>query len=120
MSAQKRASIFALCGLSSTCRIEVAKVALTFARAFLQLRHALRVTESGALRRFPVEEVISGVSISPRGRRGSDPVLSDVDWLGLLVEALLSPNEGRILRNDMVYECRVTQLAFRSWMGDDI
>lgn len=59
----------------------------------------MRVTDSGTRRRFEEEELLSaGVSFSPRGRRGSDPVLSDVDWLGLLADALLSPNEGRILR----------------------
>lgn len=68
------------------------------ARAFLQLRQALRVTDSGTLRRFDEELLSAGVSFSPRGRRGSDPVLSDVDWLGLLADALLSPKEGRILR----------------------
>lgn len=71
------------------------------ARAFLQLRQALRVTDSGTLRRLDEEELLpAGVSLSPRGRRGSDPVLSDVDWLWLLLlaDALLSPNEGRILR----------------------
>lgn len=75
---------------------------LTFALAFLQLRQALRVTDSGTLRRLDEEALVSGVSFSSRGRRGSDPVLSDVDWLGLLVEALLSPNEGRILRKDIL------------------
>jgi hypothetical protein len=70
----------------------------------LQLRHAFRVTDSGTLRRFEAREelLVSVVSISPPTRRGSDPVLSDVDWLRLLVEALLSPNEGRILRNDII------------------
>jgi len=29
----------------------------------------------------------------------TDPVISDLDWLGLLADALLSPDEGRILRN---------------------
>jgi hypothetical protein len=53
----------------------------TFARAFLQLRHAFRVTDSGALRRFDAREelLLSAGSFSPRLRRGSDPVLSDVD-----------------------------------------
>jgi hypothetical protein len=52
---------------------------LTFARAFLQLRQALRVTDSGTLRRLDDEVLLSASSLSPRFRRGSDPVLSDVD-----------------------------------------
>jgi len=54
---------------------------LTFARAFLQLRQAFRVTDSGTLRRFEEREelLLSAISFSPRARRGSDPVLSDVD-----------------------------------------
>jgi hypothetical protein len=46
------------------------------------------------------EELLSaGVSLPPRGRRASDPVLSDVDWLGMLADALFSPpDEGRITR----------------------
>ena len=76
---------------------------LAFARAFLQLRQALRVTDSGTLRRLEDREELplSTPSLSPRARRGSDPVLSDVDWLGLLVDALLSPKEGRIFRKDI-------------------
>lgn len=58
----------------------------------------MRVTDSGTLRRFEEEELLStGVSLSPRGRRGSDPVLSDVDRSWLLADALFSPNEGRDL-----------------------
>lgn len=69
---------------------------LTLARAFLQLRQALRVTDSGTLRRFDKEELLSATfSFSPRFRRGSGPVLSGVDWFG---EPLLSPKFGRILR----------------------
>jgi len=54
---------------------------LTFARAFLQLRQAFRVTDSGALRRFEEREELldSASSFSSRVWRGSDPVLSDVD-----------------------------------------
>jgi hypothetical protein len=73
----------------------------TLARAFLQFRQAFRVTDSGTRRRFD-EEVPLSTSFSPRARRGSDPVLSEVDWLGLLVDALLSPKDGRILRNDII------------------
>jgi hypothetical protein len=53
----------------------------TFARAFLQLRHAFRVTDSGTLRRFDAREelLVSAASFSARTRRESDPVLSDVD-----------------------------------------
>ena len=59
----------------------------------------MRVTDSGTLRRLGEEELLSaGMSLSARGRRGSDPVLSDVEWLGLLADALLSPEEGLILR----------------------
>ena len=52
----------------------------TFARAFLQLRQAFRVTESGTRRRF-VEEILLPVStsFSLRTWRGSDPVDSEVD-----------------------------------------
>jgi hypothetical protein len=46
----------------------------------------------------------ASTSLSPSGRRGSLPVLSDVDWLGLLGDALLSPKEGRILRKDIIIE----------------
>jgi hypothetical protein len=67
----------------------------------LQFRQAFRVTDSGTRRRFD-EEVPLSSSFSPRARRGSDPVLSEVDWLGLLVDALLSPKDGRILRNDII------------------
>lgn len=61
----------------------------------------MRVTDSGTLRRLEEEVLLSAGSFSPRPRRGSEPVLSDVDWLGLLgvVDALLSPNDGRMLRN---------------------
>lgn len=60
----------------------------------------MRVIDSGTLRRLDEEELLSaGVSLSPRGRRGSDPVLSGVDWLMLLADALFSPpDEGRITR----------------------
>lgn len=85
----------------------------TFARAFLQLRQAFRVTESGTFRPLfdaVVEALIlpevlmlpASPSLSPRGSRGSlPPVLSDVDWLGLLGDADAlppSPKDGLILR----------------------
>jgi hypothetical protein len=66
---------------------------------------ALRVTDSGTLRRFDevlaseVVAVLTSGPFSPRGRRESE--LSGVDS-GLLVDALLSPNEGRILRKDIL------------------
>lgn len=73
---------------------------LTLARAFLQFKQAFRVTDSGALRRLDADELLSA-SFSPCSRRDSDPVLSVVDWLGLLVDALLPPSvEGRIERKD--------------------
>lgn len=66
----------------------------TFARAFLQLTHAFRVTDSGTRLRLDEEAALSN-SFSLRGRRGSDPVLSDVvECLGVLAEPLLSPKEG--------------------------
>lgn len=68
----------------------------------MQLRQAFRVTDSGTLRRLEEEEaLLSRASFSLRGQRGSDPVLSDVDWLGLVDAELWSPNEGRILRKDI-------------------
>ena len=72
----------------------------TFALAFLQFRHALRVTESGTRRRLEALLLLSGFSLSPERmlRIGSEPVDSE----GLLVEAELSPKDGRILRKDMV------------------
>lgn len=73
---------------------------LTFARAFLQLRQAFRVTDSGTLRRLEEEVLLSGASFSLRARRGSDPALSGVDC-GLLADVLSSLNEGRILREDI-------------------
>jgi hypothetical protein len=73
---------------------------LTFARAFLQLRQAFRVTNSGTLRRLEEEVLLSGASFSLRARRGSDPALSGVDC-GLLADVLSSLNEGRILREDI-------------------
>ena len=58
------------------------------------------MTDSGTRLLFE-DELLSGVSFSlARGWRGSDPVVSGVDWLGLLVDALPSP-EGRIFRNDI-------------------
>lgn len=48
---------------------------LTFARAFLQFKQALRVTDSGTRLRLEEELVLSAISFSPRPRRGSDPVL---------------------------------------------
>jgi hypothetical protein len=48
---------------------------LTFARAFLQFKHAFRVTDSGTLLRLEDEVLLSEISFSPRARRGSDPVL---------------------------------------------
>ena len=66
--------------------------AFTFARAFLHCTQALRVTDSGTLRCF--EEAF------PWARRGSDPVV-DSDVFGVVVGVLLSPNEGRILRNEL-------------------
>ena len=63
----------------------------TFDRAFLHCTQALRVTDSGTLRCF--EETF------PWARRGSDPVV-DSDVFGVVVGVLLSPNEGRILRNE--------------------
>ena len=62
------------------------------------------MTDSGTLRRFEAREelLVSADSFSARTLRGSDPVLSEVDWLGLLVDALLSPKDGRILRNDII------------------
>jgi len=84
----------------------------TFARAFLQLRQAFRVTDSGTLRRLDdaVEplmllEVLLLELPPSSGWRGSLPelpVLSDVDWLGLLGDSLLSPKDGRILLKDII------------------
>ena len=76
----------------------------TLARAFLHCRQALRVTDSGTLRRLEEEALAPERPPSPslpRGRRGSDPVV-DSDVLGVVVGVLLlSPNEGRILRNEL-------------------
>lgn len=74
----------------------------TFARAFLQLRQAFRVTDSGTLRRLELAACPS-VSFSRRLRR-------DVDGLGVVVvgEALpmegvsLSPTDGLNLRRDIL------------------
>lgn len=95
----------------------------TFARAFLQLRQAFRVTDSGTLRRFDdaVEPLmLPEVLLLPEssGRRGSLlpelPVLSDVDWLGLLGDALLSPKDGRILRKDIIVGRCLRLMSYRS------
>jgi len=51
----------------------------TLARAFLQLRQAFRVTDSGTLRRLDEVVLLSSTSLPVRARRGSDPVDSDVD-----------------------------------------
>jgi hypothetical protein len=75
----------------------------TLARAFLHGTQALRVTDSGTLRRFDdaLPVVLPSTSFSPRIRRGSDPVV-DSDVFGVLVGVLLSPNDGRILRNALL------------------
>lgn len=69
------------------------KRAHTLARAFLQLRQAFRVTDSGTRRRFDVllpafvaavPMLPASISVSARRRgRGSLPVPSEVDWLGV-------------------------------------
>lgn len=71
----------------------------TFALAFLQFTQALRVMETGTRRRLES----SGPGSRPLSparclRRGSELVDSDVDWLGLLLEALLSATDGLMVR----------------------
>lgn len=70
----------------------------TFALAFLQFTQALRVMDAGTRRRLET----SGPGSRPLSarclRRGSELVDSDVDWLGLLVEALLSATDGLMVR----------------------
>ena len=74
---------------------------VTFARAFLQGTQALRVTDSGTLRRFEDALAVELPSASFSWRTPSDPVV-DSDVFGVLIGVLLSPNEGRILRNALL------------------
>lgn len=70
----------------------------TFARAFLQFRQAFLVTECGTRRRLTEEMGLSSASLPSRRWCELEPTDSDLGRPGWLVEALLSPEDGWILR----------------------
>lgn len=70
----------------------------TFALAFLQFTQAFRVMDTGTRRRLESTGAGSRPSSARCLRRGSDEVVSGIDWLGLLAEALLSATDGLIVR----------------------
>lgn len=76
----------------------------TFALAFLQFTQAFRVMETGTRRRLETKGPRSRPLSARCLRRGSELVDSEVDWLGLLAEALLSATDGLMVRRAIFSE----------------
>lgn len=76
---------------------EIGNGVYTFALAFLQFTQAFRVMESGTRRRLETKGPRSRPLPARCLRRGPELVDSDVDWLGLLAEALLSATDDGLM-----------------------
>ena len=63
------------------------------------------MTDSGTRRRLVevARELFTSASVSLWTRRGSDPVGSGVERLGVVKPTLFFPKDGRIVRKDILF-----------------